>query len=333
MKKIVVNVGGSEELLRKAVKLGVGSFVSDKPLENLETYVPARDGYERHGDGRAFVPRVVVKSPKDLEAVVEHARKGVGEVVIATPDWKIIPVENLLAMVEGLNCRILAEVSNVSEAELFINILEKGVDGVMAKPSSEQELKILVELMKKPVEVGLVEAVVEDVRDVGVGDRACVDTVTMMESGEGLLVGSRAYMFFLIHNESIGSSFTSPRPFRVNAGAVHSYVLMPDGSTRYLSELESGDRVLIVSRTGRTRIASVGRVKIERRPLRLVRARVDGVLGTVTVQNAETIRFVKPNGELVPVTELKKDDRILCHVTEARGRHFGMAVEETVIEK
>ncbi|MCX8202143.1 MAG: 3-dehydroquinate synthase II, partial [Candidatus Caldarchaeum sp.] len=228
---------------------------------------------------------------------------------------------------------LLAEVSNVAEAELFINILEKGVDGVVAKPSSEQELKILVEVMKKPAEVRLVEAVVEEVRDVGVGDRACVDTVTMMEAGEGLLVGSRAYMFFLVHNESVGSSFTSPRPFRVNAGAVHSYVLMPDGSTRYLSELESGDRVLIVSRIGRTRIASIGRVKIERRPLRLVRARVDDVYGTVTVQNAETIRFVKPSGELVSVTELKKDDKILCHVTQARGRHFGMAVEETVVEK
>lgn len=328
-----MNISGEQELFRKALKLGVSSFVSDRPLENAETYVPSRDGYVRVGDKQVVVPRVMVKSPKDLERVVEFGRHGSEEVVIATSDWKIIPVENLLAMVQGLNVKILAEVSSVAEAELFANILERGVDGVIAKPSSEHELKILVELMKKPVELGLVEAVVEEVRDVGVGDRACVDTVTMMEIGEGMLVGSRAYMFFLIHNESVGSSFTSPRPFRVNAGAVHSYVLMPDGSTRYLSELEAGDRVLVVSKTGRTRIASVGRVKIERRPLRLVRARVDGVEGTVTVQNAETIRFVKPNGELVSVTELQKDDRILCHVTGARGRHFGMAVEETVIEK
>lgn len=333
MKKIVVNVSGGGELFRRAVSLGVSSFVADKPLDNFETYVASGDVYQRFGEKRGVVPRIVVKSPRDLELVVEQARKGVDEVVIATSDWKIIPVENLLAMLQGFQTRVLAEVGSVSEAELFINILEKGVDGVVAKPSSENELKILVELFKRPAEVRLVEAVVEEIRDVGVGDRACVDTVTMMELGEGMLVGSRAYMFFLVHNEAVGSSFTSPRPFRVNAGAVHSYVLMADGTTRYLSELESGDRVLIVSRTGRTRIASIGRVKIERRPLRLVKARADDVVGAVTVQNAETIRFVKPDGQLIPVTELKKDDRILCHVSEARGRHFGMAVEETVIEK
>jgi len=333
MKKIVVNVSGSDDLFRKAVKLGVNSFVADKPLHDFETYVPSGDGYQKFGEKHGVVPRIMLRSPRDLELVVEQARKGVDEVVIATGDWKIIPIENLLAMLQGFQTRVLAEVGSVSEAELFINILEKGVDGVVAKASSENELKILLELFMKPAEVKLVEAVVEEVRDVGVGDRACVDTVTMMELGEGMLVGSKAYMFFLVHNEAVGSSFTSPRPFRVNAGAVHSYVLMPNGTTRYISELESGDRVLIVSRTGRSRIASIGRVKIERRPLRLVKAKVDDVVGTITVQNAETIRFVKPDGQLISVTELKKDDKILCYVSEARGRHFGMAVEETVIEK
>ncbi|MEM0348891.1 MAG: 3-dehydroquinate synthase II [Candidatus Caldarchaeum sp.] len=333
MKKVVVNVEGGDEIFRKALAQGVQSFLSHSPLQGVETYVPTQDGYIRHGEKKATVPRVVIRSPRDLERVAELARSGADEVVIATGDWKIIPVENLLAMLEGTGCRVLAEVSNVSEAELFINILEKGVDGVIAKPANEQELRILLELVKKPAELQLVEAVVEEVRPVGVGDRACVDTVTMMELGEGMLVGSKASMFFLIHNEAVGSSFTSPRPFRVNAGAVHSYVLMPDGNTKYLSELEAGDRVLIVSRTGRTRIASIGRVKIERRPLRLVKARYNDSVGVVTVQDAETIRFITSGGELIPVTELKKNDKILCHVSQTRGRHFGMAVEETVVEK
>lgn len=33
------------------------------------------------------------------------------------------------------------------------------------------------------------------------------------------------------------------RPFRINAGPVHSYTLLADGSTKYLAELEAGDQV------------------------------------------------------------------------------------------
>jgi 3-dehydroquinate synthase II len=184
-----------------------------------------------------------------------------------------------------------------------------------------------------PRELPLQAASVTEVRDVGMGDRVCVDTVSMLEYGEGLLIGSMARMFFLIHNESIGSSFTSPRPFRVNAGAVHNYILMPDGKTRYLSEIGAGDRVLVVGSGGRTRVTAVGRAKVERRPMRLVKAHAENVEGAVIVQNAETIRFITPENKLIPVTELKKGDKILCHLSEEKGRHFGMAVEEMIIER
>ena len=60
-----------------------------------------------------------------------------------------------------------------------------------------------------------------------------------------MLIGSRSNFLFLVHNESVGSSFTSPRPFRVNAGAVHCYTLGTDGTTKYLSEVETGTEVLV----------------------------------------------------------------------------------------
>ena len=113
---------------------------------------------------------------------------------------------------------------------------------------------------------------------------------------------------FLVHNESVGSSFTSPRPFRVNAGAVHCYTLSPDGTTKYLSEVETGTEVLVLNSKGKARRATVGRSKIERRPMLMIKAKTGNEIGGIIAQDAETIRFVKPNGSLVSVTHLKKGD-------------------------
>ncbi len=105
------------------------------------------------------------------------------------------------------------------------------------------------------------------IKEVGDGERVCVDTASMLHKGEGMLIGNRSNFLFLVHNESVGSSFTSPRPFRVNAGAVHCYTLSPDGTTNYLSEVETGSEVLILNSKGESRKATVGRAKIERRPM------------------------------------------------------------------
>jgi 3-dehydroquinate synthase II len=172
-----------------------------------------------------------------------------------------------------------------------------------------------------------------EVRDVGIGERVCIDTASMLKTGEGLLVGSKANFLFLIHNESVGSSFTSPRPFRVNAGAVYCYTMLPDGKTKYLSEIESGAEVLIVNKEGMSRHAIVGRSKIETRPLRLVKAEMDGEQGSIILQNAETIRVVSKEGKLLSVTDLKVGNEILVHISRQAGRHFGLEVDEYVLEK
>jgi 3-dehydroquinate synthase II len=155
----------------------------------------------------------------------------------------------------------------------------------------------------------------------------------MMGHGEGMLVGSRSNLMLLVHNESVGSSFTSPRPFRVNAGAVYCYTITPDGKTKYLSEIESGSEVWIVNSNGTSRKATVGRSKIETRPLRLLRADIEGETGTVILQNAETIRLVLPGGELKSVTQIKEGDQVLGFSKRASGRHFGMEVDEFIVEK
>ena len=51
------------------------------------------------------------------------------------------------------------------------------------------------------------------------------------------------------------------------------------------------------------------------------------------LQNAETIRFITSEGKLLPVTEAKVGNQILCYVKPPSGRHFGMEVKEFIVEK
>jgi 3-dehydroquinate synthase II len=165
----------------------------------------------------------------------------------------------------------------------------------------------------------------------GVGDRVCVDFVQMLEIGEGILAGSSAALFALVHGETITSQFVPPRPFRVNVGPVHSYILMADGSTKYLSELVAGDEVLVVSLEG-SRAVGVGRLKIEPRPLLLVRYKSGDVHGQIFLQQAETVRLMSNIEKTVSVTHLEAGMQILGSCGEI-GRHIGQAISSDVEEK
>src|SRR5256885_16969433 len=137
---------------------------------------------------------------------------------------------------------------------------------------------------------------------------------------------------FLVHAETLESGYVAARPFRVNAGAVHAYIYLPDGTTKYLSELRAGDEVLVVDSNGHGRSATVGRLKVERRPLLLLEAEAEGRRHATIVQNAETIRFVTPEGGAASVGGLKEGDEVLLR-TEDGGRHIGIRVQETISER
>ena len=274
-----------------------------------------------------------VQSNTDIEKILEFAKKGLDFVIVEVKDWKIIPLENIIAKLHKVHTKIFAIANTPTEVRKMFSILEIGVDGVIFSTGSVNEVKeALVYLGTKSFELG--PAKILEIKEVGNGERVCVDTASILGKGEGMLIGSRSNFLFLVHNESVGSSFTSPRPFRVNAGAVHCYTLSPDGTTRYLSELETGSEVLVLDSHGKARRATVGRSKIESRPMLMIKAQIGDEVGGIIAQNAETIRFVRPNGHLVSVTHLKKGDIVLAYAKPATGRHFGMEVDdEYIVEK
>ncbi len=274
-----------------------------------------------------------VLSNSDIEEILNIAKKGLDFVIVEVKDWKIIPLENIIAKLHKVNTKIFAIARTTEEVRKMFSILEVGVDGVIFNTSSINEVReAMVYLGTRSFEMK--SAKIIEIKEVGDGERVCVDTASMLHKGEGMLIGSRSNFLFLVHNESVGSSFTSPRPFRVNAGAVHCYTLSPDGTTNYLSEVETGSEVLILDSKGSARRATVGRSKIERRPMLMIKASVGNEIGGIIAQDAETIRFVKPNGQLVSVTHLKKGDNVIVHAKAAMGRHFGMEVsDEYILEK
>lgn len=288
---------------------------------------------EKKIKGKKIGRKFKVLSNKDIDRIYEAAKKGLDFVIVEMKDWKIIPLENIIAKLHKIHTKIFATAKNAEEVRKMFSILEIGVDGVIFKTSSIKEVReAMIHLGSRSFE--LKPAKVIEVKEVGDGERVCVDTASMLHKGEGMLIGSRSNFLFLVHNESVGSSFTSPRPFRVNAGAVHCYTLSPDGTTKYLSEVETGSEVIILDYKGKARRAVVGRSKIERRPMLMIKAKVDDEIGGIIAQNAETIRFVKPNGKLVSVTHLKKGDYVLVHAKPPAGRHFGMEVsDEYILEK
>lgn len=273
-----------------------------------------------------------VYSNDDLDEIVTASAIGPDLVIIEATDWKIIPLENIIARLHKSGTKIYTTANSVDEVRTMFSVLELGTDGVIFTTNDENQVSKLGPFLEN-VNFPLQAARIVEIKDVGPGERVCIDTASMLKTGEGLLVGSKANFLFLIHNESVGSSFTSPRPFRVNAGAVYCYTLLPDGKTKYLSEVESGAEVLVVNKEGVSRQVVVGRSKIETRPLRLIKAEINGELGSIILQNAETIRVVTKEGSLVSVTDLKVGNEILAHILRQAGRHFGMEVDEYILEK
>ena len=296
-------------------------------------YVILEKGSVTKPKGKKIGRKFKILSNSDIENVLTSAKKGLDFVVIEVKDWKIIPLENIIAKLHKVHTKIFALAWSPKESRKMFSILEVGVDGVIFSTSSINEVReTLVYLGTKSFE--LKNAKIIDIKEVGDGERVCVDTASMLHKGEGMLIGNRSNFMFLVHNESVGSSFTSPRPFRVNAGAVHCYTLSPDGTTKYLSEIETGTEVLVLDSKGKARRVTVGRSKIERRPMLMIKAKAGNEIGGIIAQDAETIRFVKPNGRLVSVTHLKKGDTVLVHSKTAIGRHFGMEVsDEYILEK
>ncbi|HLN89043.1 MAG TPA: 3-dehydroquinate synthase II [Candidatus Binatia bacterium] len=306
-------------------------FLANKETQNI--ILPRNEDDIEKNKTQKKIYRICISDKATENLIVKAAEFGASYVIVSCANWRVIPLENLIARMKGKS-KLIAEVANAEEAKIALQTLELGTDGVLLKTSNPDEILKIVAIVKpEALKLEMATAKIITTKPISTGARVCVDTCDLMKQGEGILVGSQSAGLFLVEAEVNENPYVASRPFRVNAGPLSMYTLGSLQNTRYLSELKAGDEVIIVNREGKTRKANVGRIKIEIRPLILVEADVEGKTIKTILQNAETIRVVTPKASK-PVTELKPGDDVIVHTTAKGGRHFGISVpEEMVIEK
>lgn len=245
-----------------------------------------------------------------------------------------IPLELIIARLQRSTTILLKKVGNFKEMEIAFGVMEKGSDGVLLSTMDITEIASANSFLlnNSNFKINLVNLRINKVEHIGMGMRACIDTTGLMGQDEGMLVGSTSAGGIFVCSETHYLPYMNLRPFRVNAGAVHSYVWMPNNAAEYITDLTAGSKVLCINTKGEARTLTVGRVKTEKRPLLLISGEVEGKEINVIVQDDWHIRIMGADGKPKNATELKKGDSLMAYTCEP-GRHVGIKVDETIIER
>jgi 3-dehydroquinate synthase II len=276
------------------------------------------------------------------------ARSLVGSVswlLLEFENWSMIPIENIIAACAGSPTKVAALLRSPAEAQGAAFALEIGVDALVVIPdqlmidsaaiakSQRGEVVENTKVVKDNEEIKLQPLLITNIESGGLSDRYCIDLTSLLEVGEGMLIGSSSSCMALVHGETLASDYVPLRPFRVNAGPPHAYIVMANRTTKYLSELKAGDEILIVSSSEYCKPATVGRLKIERRPMLLFTVRnKNNKEAQMFTQQAETVRLVSTEKENIAVTDLTIGQYILGW-SDLDARHIGVAVPSEVVER
>lgn len=311
---------------------GIDAFYS----EQIESDIYSDDGV-LYRNGAVIGGHVHIDSA-ETQAQARSLAGSVEWILLTFDDWSMIPIENVIAATESTPTKVAAQITKPVEAQGAGFALDIGVDALLCTENClesalivksirlEQSTSVDSSRQGNEQHIDLSLMTITNIQEGHSGDRVCIDLLSMLNEGEGLLVGSTAKAFALIHGETITSKYVPTRPFRVNAGSVDAYTYMADGSTKYLSELTSGDEVFIIRNDGTSRSATIGRMKIETRPFILLRFKDENANeGHVFIQQAETVRLVLQNGEACSVTNLTEGDLIFGHSSRST-RHVGQSI-------
>lgn len=275
-----------------------------------------------------------VNDRETLDYTVNVAAPETSFMVIEFKDPTNIPLELVLAKTQGTKTSVFKRVTEPQDGEVSMMTMEKGSDGIVFE---NDNLDKMIEMDRAYEKVsrdqyGLQPAVVKSITHAGMGDRVCIDTTSELGQDEGMILGSTSTGGLMVCSETHYLPYMNLRPFRVNAGGLHMYVWGPNNFVAYLSELKAGDEVFAVNSKGEARVVTVGRVKIERRPLLKIEAEINGTMVNTFIQDDWHVRVFGSNGEIIPSAEVVPGTCLLGFIDEP-GRHVGVKISETIKEQ
>ena len=128
--------------------------------------------------------QISIQDKNDLDRISRVLNAGPDYLLIDCPNWKIIPLENLIAETNGRS-KILARTRNFEESRTALSILEQGTDGISLTPDHSSDIIKTRDLILGEAEpISLTPAKVTSVRPIGNGARVCVDTCEILREGE-----------------------------------------------------------------------------------------------------------------------------------------------------
>jgi 3-dehydroquinate synthase II/3-amino-4-hydroxybenzoic acid synthase len=272
----------------------------------------------------------------DQETMLEAVEYGMENpiLIVDFKDETNIPLELVIAKLQNYEIEIIKRVVSTEDGRVSSDVMEVGADGILLTTTNMEEILDMNKFMQQSrnTQLDIVSATVTKVEHLDAGERACIDTTSLLTKEEAMVIGSTSSGGLMVCSETHYLPYMNTRPFRVNAGAVHSYVWCPNDTTEYITDLRVGNQVTVVDLNGNCRSVNVGRMKIEVRPLLLIECEYEGMKINAIVQDDWHIRIFDGDGNPKSATTFRPGDKIMAYMCEP-GRHMGVKILETITEQ
>lgn len=108
--------------------------------------------------------RTIIKGKEDENKAAKAAELQIDYIIINCLDWRVIPLENLIAKARGKS-KLIAEVTTAEDAKLVLEALELGTDGVLLKTSNQKELEKTITIIKaQTLKIALTTAKITEIK-------------------------------------------------------------------------------------------------------------------------------------------------------------------------
>ena len=110
------------------------TFLVNKKNITLDIFSPKKAEKLEKINVYKKIVRICISDKETENQIVEASELGATYLIISCANWRVIPLENLIARIKGKS-KLIAEVTNAEEAKVALETLELGTDGVLLKTS------------------------------------------------------------------------------------------------------------------------------------------------------------------------------------------------------